>query len=82
MGSQVWSMEKLENKLVDMRDMYESDPNNSQKLPGVKVHFQTLFLLLQIWFCEKCSNRDENIFRTKFQARRKIHFTSRRKTTI
>lgn len=22
-GSQVWSMEKLENKLIDMRDMYE-----------------------------------------------------------
>lgn len=22
-GSQVWSMEKLENKLVDMRDMYQ-----------------------------------------------------------
>ena len=22
-GSQVWSMEKLENKLIDMRDLYE-----------------------------------------------------------
>lgn len=22
-GGQVWSMEKLENKIVDMRDMYE-----------------------------------------------------------
>lgn len=22
-GSQVWSMEKLENKLIDMRDMYQ-----------------------------------------------------------
>lgn len=22
-GAQVWSMEKLENKLVDMRDMYD-----------------------------------------------------------
>jgi kinesin family protein 13 len=23
LGSQVWSMEKLENKLIDMRDVYE-----------------------------------------------------------
>ena len=40
MGSQVWSMEKLENKLVDMRDMYEErkDPHNCQRLPAVKVH--------------------------------------------
>ncbi|XP_076752866.1 kinesin-like protein KIF13A isoform X2 [Xylocopa sonorina] len=38
MGSQVWSMEKLENKLVDMRDMYEDrkDPNNCQRLPAIK----------------------------------------------
>ncbi|XP_011311127.1 kinesin-like protein KIF13B isoform X5 [Fopius arisanus] len=38
MGSQVWTMEKLENKLVDMREMYEDwkDPNNSQRLPGMK----------------------------------------------
>ncbi|KAK2583279.1 hypothetical protein KPH14_009285 [Odynerus spinipes] len=38
MGSQVWSMEKLENKLVDMREMYEErkDPNNCQRLPTVK----------------------------------------------
>ncbi|XP_076381671.1 kinesin-like protein KIF13A isoform X6 [Megalopta genalis] len=38
MGSQVWSMEKLGNKLVDMREMYEDwkDPNNCQRLPGMK----------------------------------------------
>ncbi|KAL6260053.1 hypothetical protein P5V15_007591 [Pogonomyrmex californicus] len=38
MGSQVWSMEKLENKLVDMRDMYEErkDPHNCQRLPSIK----------------------------------------------
>ncbi|CAK9801954.1 Kinesin-like protein KIF13A [Anthophora quadrimaculata] len=38
MGSQVWSMEKLENKLVDMRDMYEDrkDPNNCHRLPAIK----------------------------------------------
>ncbi|XP_070160505.1 kinesin-like protein KIF13A isoform X7 [Polyergus mexicanus] len=37
-GSQVWSMEKLENKLVDMRDMYEErkDPHNCQRLPAIK----------------------------------------------
>ncbi|XP_014475580.1 PREDICTED: kinesin-like protein KIF13A isoform X3 [Dinoponera quadriceps] len=36
-GSQVWSMEKLENKLVDMRDMYEErkDPH-CQRLPAIK----------------------------------------------
>lgn len=41
MGSQVWSMEKLENKLVDMRDMYEDrkDPNNCQRLPAIKVYY-------------------------------------------
>lgn len=40
MGSQVWSMEKLENKLVDMRDMYEErkDPHNCQRLPAIKVN--------------------------------------------
>ena len=40
MGSQVWSMEKLENKLVDMRDMYEERKytNNCQRLPAVKVN--------------------------------------------
>ncbi|XP_039311275.1 kinesin-like protein KIF13B isoform X2 [Solenopsis invicta] len=40
MGSQVWSMEKLENKLVDMRDMYEErkDPHNCQRLPMIKVY--------------------------------------------
>lgn len=40
MGSQVWSMEKLENKLVDMREMYEErkDPNNCQRLPAIKVN--------------------------------------------
>ncbi|XP_043476457.1 kinesin-like protein KIF13A isoform X2 [Leptopilina heterotoma] len=38
MGSQVWSMEKLENKLVDMRDMYEERKysNNCQRLSAVK----------------------------------------------
>lgn len=39
-GSQVWTMEKLENKLVDMRDMYEDrkDPN-CQRPPAMKVNF-------------------------------------------
>lgn len=32
-------MEKLENKLVDMRDMYEErkDPHNCQRSPAIKV---------------------------------------------
>uniref|UniRef100_A0A069DXT9 Putative kinesin-like protein n=1 Tax=Panstrongylus megistus TaxID=65343 RepID=A0A069DXT9_9HEMI len=29
-GSQVWSMEKLENKIVDMREMFEERKENSQ----------------------------------------------------
>ncbi|BES87666.1 Kinesin protein 1B [Nesidiocoris tenuis] len=29
-GSQVWSMEKLENKLVDMRELYEEGKENNQ----------------------------------------------------
>lgn len=28
MGSQVWSMEKLENKLIDMRELYEEAERN------------------------------------------------------
>lgn len=46
MGSQVWSMEKLENKLVDMRDMYEErkDPHNCQRLPTIKVHIICYFV--------------------------------------
>ena len=28
MGSQVWSMEKLENKLIDMRELYEESERN------------------------------------------------------
>ncbi|CAG2053796.1 unnamed protein product, partial [Timema podura] len=31
LGSQVWSMEKLENKLIDMRDLYEE--NKERNLP-------------------------------------------------
>ncbi|XP_074113498.1 kinesin-like protein KIF13A isoform X5 [Cotesia typhae] len=33
MGSQVWTMEKLENKLIDMRDMYEEKKYNNNSLP-------------------------------------------------
>ncbi|XP_033209116.1 kinesin-like protein KIF13A [Belonocnema kinseyi] len=38
LGSQVWSMEKLENKLVDMRDMYEERKysNICQRLPAIR----------------------------------------------
>lgn len=45
MGSQVWSMEKLENKLVDMRDMYEDcrkDSNNCPRISGLKVTYRKI----------------------------------------
>lgn len=41
-GGQVWSMEKLDNKLVDMRDMYEDWRRRQQKSPDAdveEVHF-------------------------------------------
>jgi hypothetical protein len=31
-GSQVWPMEKLENKLVDMRELYEENKNSNGKV--------------------------------------------------
>jgi hypothetical protein len=34
LASQVWSMEKLENKLIDMRDLYEE---NKERNLSVKV---------------------------------------------
>ncbi|XP_063992810.1 kinesin-like protein KIF13A isoform X2 [Diachasmimorpha longicaudata] len=57
MGSQVWTMEKLENKLVDMREMYEEwkDPNNSQRLPGMK---DELTLKIQDPFYESQENHN------------------------
>ncbi|KAL0850869.1 hypothetical protein ABMA28_006780 [Loxostege sticticalis] len=36
-GGQVWSMEKLDNKLVDMRDMYEDWRRRQQKSPDADV---------------------------------------------
>ena len=38
MGSQIWSMEKLENKLIDMRDMYEERKDSiCNRLTVIKV---------------------------------------------
>lgn len=37
-GSQVWSMEKLENKLVDMRDMYQEF---KERIMSGRVSIQT-----------------------------------------
>ena len=34
-GSQVWSMEKLENKLIDMRELYEE----SKSIPIKVTHY-------------------------------------------
>ncbi|XP_011505399.1 PREDICTED: kinesin-like protein KIF13A [Ceratosolen solmsi marchali] len=36
MGSQVWSMEKLENKLVDMRDMFEERKDSNCSRSAIK----------------------------------------------
>ncbi|CAB0014725.1 unnamed protein product [Nesidiocoris tenuis] len=36
-GSQVWSMEKLENKLVDMRELYEEGKENNQLIDPVEI---------------------------------------------
>ena len=40
LGSQVWSMEKLENKLIDMRDLYEE--KKEKNLP-LKVMLKVMF---------------------------------------
>lgn len=87
MGSQVWSMEKLENKLVDMRDMYEErkDPHNYQRLPAIKVHtfyfsnlpFPLYFLLVANYFLMKLFP-----YRTKYQGKHKIRFMNPKKITI
>lgn len=39
LGSQVWSMEKLENKLIDMRELYDEkkEKNLPMKVNGIKL---------------------------------------------
>lgn len=49
-GSQVWSMEKLENKLIDMRDMYSDwkmGPNSYDS--GSQVSYIYSFFSLIMW---------------------------------
>lgn len=77
MGSQVWSMEKLENKLVDMRDMYEEhkDPHSFQRLPSIKVYI----FILQIFYFSRYTI---TFYRMKYQGKRKILFMNPRKTII
>lgn len=43
-GGQVWSMEKLENKLIDMRDMYEEFRQRDQS-PS-EIHQETVSLII------------------------------------
>ncbi|KYQ58267.1 Kinesin-like protein KIF13A, partial [Trachymyrmex zeteki] len=44
MGSQVWSMEKLENKLVDMRDMYEERKDFEMYMYYLNIVYEIIFL--------------------------------------
>lgn len=83
MGSQVWSMEKLENKLVDMRDMYEErkDPHNCQRIPAIKVYiFYLLFFFNIIPFNSEITKLLS--YRTRYQGKHKIRFTNPKKITI
>lgn len=38
-GSQVWSMEKLENKLIDMREMYQEYKDHPMSMMVIFSHF-------------------------------------------
>jgi kinesin family member 13 len=38
-GSQVWSMEKLENKLIDMRELYEESKSIPIKVTNISLNF-------------------------------------------
>lgn len=44
-GSQVWSMDKLENKIVDMREMYEERKENVQWITAVSFSMLPELLL-------------------------------------
>lgn len=41
-GSQVWSMEKLENKLIDMREMYQEHKDRPLDMMVRKIKFLIL----------------------------------------
>ena len=41
-GSQVWSMEKFENKIIDMRDMYEERKERGGPLTVHGGHFDNM----------------------------------------
>jgi len=44
-GSQVWSMDKFENKLIDMRDIYQE-----RKDKGLPLQVSVLFVILSVNF--------------------------------
>lgn len=50
-GSQVWSMEKLENKLIDMREMYQE-----YKDRPLSMMVNRFFLLKQHLLTQICTN--------------------------
>lgn len=48
-GSQIWSMEKLENKLIDMREMYQEFQNGVVSF-SLKFFEKKPFALLALYF--------------------------------
>lgn len=54
-GSQVWSMEKLENKLIDMRDMYQEYKERliSGRVSTGQINKLTIghFSIFLLWDC-------------------------------
>lgn len=45
-GSQVWSMEKLENKLIDMREMYQEHKDRPLDMMVRKIKFLIPYIYL------------------------------------
>lgn len=60
-GTQVWTIEKLENKLIDMRDLYQEW---KEKVPEVKVTKCKDYLVML-----KAENINNLIIRTRTQTR-------------
>lgn len=56
-GSQVWSMEKLENKLIDMREMYQE---HKDRPLDMMVRTKLNFLILKYLIAQ--TKKNENIY--------------------
>lgn len=46
-GSQVWSMEKLENKLIDMREMYQEYKDHPMTMVSLFISFVIAYFTAQ-----------------------------------